>query len=832
MALSKIKALRTMQAVRKFTDREHVIDAFFRVFNDYLSGNIHLKVLMYYGVGGIGKTTLLRHLMRKIKPVAEERDVVVVDINLESSQLDSPMACLYAIYNQLEISSPAFEYGLARLWSLQGWSLEDIKRRVIKPDSLLFELVELGADAAGIFAPVRLFYRLLDMGHQYAMRWWGESKELLQEIEGLSEAELEERLPLYLGLSIEKSALMDDKKFVFFLDAHETILHRDAFETTKRVGDEWLREFIGSAENGLYVIAGREYLKWGDQAPEWNEYIEQHILGALSDEDADYFLSSIPIPEKEIRQAIIETSHGMPLYLDLCASTYLMRKQAGENPDAKDFRMAERDVIHRFISHLDREQAEALRVCALVERFDRQLLFELTRGLNIGFPIPRFHEFCRTSYTVQIDATADTYKIHDTVREFIKDEADLTIVSQIITIILKHCLQTFSVTNAARLNWVYSQVFTLLSQYPIQLSQSQIAQTVDCGLRLIDAGYWKTVGSAINQLLSIHSNREWPAGIRFLHALSLRKQGKLYEARAVYANLLERKEELEQWTPLVVFHAAHTTHLTGNYLEALAQYDVLKRIQGRDAVTVKARQLAYRQWADLQMLRGRFVDALKAFEELARGKDNPLWQAELHRFRGHIYRFNFHLVEAEQHYTQTLNISENVQAEAMRGKALTNFAETLCWISPLQAINYADEAIEVNRQVIAPIEVGKAMAAKAIALTFIGGKGSDALNVAQQAIDFQTRNGYHSGVLFALQSQGLAYFTLGNHDQARAVLSQMEKLSSEIGGMYAYIPMLLSILLSVESIDNFAQHFQWLDFARTAQEVRAIMSNFLKLSHQ
>ena len=828
MALSKLKALHTMQAIRKFTDREHAVDAFYRAFNDYLEGNIHLKVLMYYGVGGIGKTTLLNHLMKKIKPIAEKkRRIVIVNINLESSQFDSPASCLYAIYNQLEISSPAFEYCLARLWSLQGWSVQDIKQRIIKPDSLLFELVELGAEAAGVFAPVRLFYRLLDAGHQYATKWWGESKVLLREIEKFSEAELEERLPFYLGLSVEKSAREDNKKFVYFLDSHETILHRKPFKTTKCTGDKWLQEFIGSAENGLYIIAGREYLKWGDHNPEWNEYIEQHILGALTNEDADYFLSSIPIPEKDIRQAIIETSHGVPLYIDLCASTYLLRKQAGENLNAQDFRMAEKDVIRRFISHLDREQAETLKVCALLDRFDRQLFLELNRGLNISFPITCFHEFCSTSCTVQIDA--NTYKIHDTVREFIKNEADIAIIKQIITIILEHCLQTFSVTNAARLNWVYSQIFTLLSQYPVELSSYQIEQIIDCGLRLIDAGYWKTMGTAVNKLLNMRSNQDWPAGIHFLHALSLRKQGRLHEARYVYTSLQERKKELGQWTPLFLFHTAHTTHLTGEYLDALAQYEELRRIYGQDAITLKARKLAYRQWADLQMLRGRFVEALKAFEELAKDEKNPLWQAELLRFRGHIYRFNFHLVEAEQHYSQSLDKSKSVQAEAMQGKVLTNFAETLCWIAPLQAIEYANKAIEINQQVIAPIEVGKAMAAKAIALAAIG-KGKDALNVAEQAIKLQTKNGYRSGVLFALQAQGLSYFTLGNRDQARSLLAQMEKLVQEIGGMYAYIPMLLSILFSSKSIDNFAKRFQWLNFERTDQEVISILSIFGKLS--
>lgn len=831
MVLSKLKTLHNMQAVRKFTDRKVARDSFSRALDNYLTGQTPLWVLMYYGVGGIGKTTLLKHIKSEIEPAAKEKNknLTIVEINLESAQFDSPDACLFAIYNQLKMSCPAFEYALAQLWSLQGWSIQDIKRQIINSDSLLFELVELAVNAAGIFAPVRLFYRLLETGSRHVTRWWGESKALVQEIGRLSKAELEERLPYYLGLAVEKAAVSHDKRFVFLLDSHETILHREAFETTKRVGDEWLQEFIGSAENGLYIMTGREYLKWADQNPDWKDYIEQHILGALTDEDADYFLSAIPIPEIEIRQAIIGTAHGVPLYLDLCASTYLIRKQTGETVNGNDFRMAEKDVIRRFISHLNRDQAEALKACALVERFDRELFLAFTQGLNISFPITQYHEFCNTSYTVQIDTAADTYKIHDTVRGFIGDEATLDTAVRLVTIILTHCFGAFSVASAVRISWVYPQAFTLLAQYPIQLRPAQIEQLVAVGLRLIDAGYWKRVGTTLQALLAGAPDREWPAGILFLQALSLRKQGALHESRAIYAGLLNRAEELGHWMPLVRFYAAHTTHLTGGYLDALAQYKSLTRLQGQDAAAVGARQLAYRQIADLQMLRGQFVDALQAFGSLTTIEDNPLWLADLHRFRGHVNRFNFNLVTAEEHYQRVLDLSAAVQAEAMRGKALTNLAETLCWTVPHTAIAHAAKAIEINQQVNAPIEVGKAMTAQAIALTASTGRAAEALSIARQAAALQEQNGYRSGVLFALQAQGLAQFVQGNHNDARAALTQMQQLSQEIGGMYAYIPMFLSLLLASESLDDFAQRFQWLDFMRTSQNAKAIANNFLKV---
>jgi tetratricopeptide (TPR) repeat protein len=252
----------------------------------------------------------------------------------------------------------------------------------------------------------------------------------------------------------------------------------------------------------------------------------------------------------------------------------------------------------------------------------------------------------------------------------------------------------------------------------------------------------------------------------------------------------------------------------------------LVHIQGQDAISKEARQLAFRQLADLEMLRGHFVKALRVFESLTNKEKDALWLAEIHRFRGHVNRFNFNLIIAEEYYQKALSISENIQADAMRGKALTNLAETLCWASPNTALSISDQAIEINQQVNAPIEVGKAMAAQAIALAAIKETAPKALSIAKQAISLQEKNGYRSGVLFALQAKGLAEFALGRNDLASSTLQDMQHLIEEIDGMYAYLPMFLSILLDPSSNKNFPDNFEWLNFKQTLQTVKTLLTNF------
>ncbi len=835
MALSKLKAMRDMQAVRKFTDREAARDAFFRLFQKYQTGQIGLHVLMYYGVGGIGKTTLLKKLKREIDSIVRDQSkLTVVDVNLESTQFETPAACLFTIHNQLDISCYAFEYALARFWALQGWSLEDIRCQPIEEDSLLFDLVEAAVDVVGVFAPARLVHRLWDEGNNLAKRWFGENRFLIEEIDSLSEEEIEIRLPYYLGLSIEQAAIAQEKQFVFFLDSHEIILRRGSFQTARRLGDKWLRELIGSAENGLYVIAGREYLKWTDYNPEWESYLEQHILGELTDEDADYFLSSVPVLEPEIRRAIIETAHGVPLYLDLCATTYLIQKQSGANIQEADFQLAERDVVRRFISHLDSEQAEALKACALVERFDYDLFIALMKSLNIHFPATLYKEFCETSYTVSINKDAQIYKIHDCVRGFISDEMQTHLAYQVLSAIFDHCDQEFSLHAASRISWVYQQAFILLASYDFHLQAQENHKAVKIGLRLINSGHWKAVASAVNRLLESRLlSMDTFGGIYFLQALCLRKLGKLDEAWEVYADLLDRDEALHPWAPLVRFHASHANHLRGNYDEAFDEYARLAIVEAQDPISEKARLLANRQVADILMLRGAFRDALCSFESLADVNGDGLWQAELHRFQGHVYRFNFDLVKAEKCYRKTLALSTKVNADAMHGKALTNLAETLCWTAPQTSLSFAEEAVELNGQVNAPIEVGKALAAQAIALALVADRAEEALTIAKQAADLQAKIGYKSGVLFALQAQGLALLIQKQIKRAESVLAHMRALSEELGDIYSYLSMFLHLALHSGQMDPYYHRFQWLDLEQTLRTIRSISMNFdLEGGHQ
>lgn len=161
----------------------------------------------------------------------------------------------------------------------------------------------------------------------------------------------------------------------------------------------------------------------------------------------------------------------------------------------------------------------------------------------------------------------------------------------------------------------------------------------------------------------------------------------------------------------------------------------------------------------------------------------------------------------------------------MQGKALTNLAETLCWISPQTGVRYADLAVDLNEQANAPIEVGKALTAKSIALAL--DNPQEAINLAKKAENLQSNNGYKSGVLFALNAKGLALFSQNKIDEARDILEQISSLSSSLGNIYSYYPLILAhLILENNKMETYSVAFQWLDFDKTKSSIQSIINNF------
>ena len=157
----------------------------------------------------------------------------------------------------------------------------------------------------------------------------------------------------------------------------------------------------------------------------------------------------------------------------------------------------------------------------------------------------------------------------------------------------------------------------------------------------------------------------------------------------------------------------------------------------------------------------------------------------------------------------------------MLGKILTNLAETLCWVAPQKALEIVEDAIELNTLVQAPIEIGKAVTAKSLALIF-SGKYEEAIGFAHQSKEIQEKSGYINGTLYAMQAEGIARHFLKQIDSVTSICEQMNKTSQQLG-VYSFLRLPLLLTLDPTTALKLYRKFEWLDVDEVICQHKSIM---------
>ena len=820
MSLSKFE--KGTSAIEKFVDRKTPIEVFRNTFNDFYTGKLSLKVLVFYGVGGIGKTTLLNYLKNQLMNKIDMKKVEKVKpifVNLETYEFNSPVDVLICISKQVKGPCILFKYALLKYWSLLGYShssdvgknntvREVIKslERILKIPIPTLGLLEEAVDKARI--------EILKLNKKY--------RDKLNEIDKLETIrEVGVRLPHYLGLDIN-NVYSKGVKHVVFLDSYDAMIKKLRNKTVEERPDDWLMELIASSKNCLFVVGSREYIKWSEEVDrEWGDYLDQHILGSLSNEDADYFLKSVPIKDDKVRKTIVKTSKGLPLYLDLCVEIYKSKEAKGEKITPGDFEMPKNQVVDRFLRHLPQER-DAIRVLSVVNFFNFELFEYLLKSFNIGYPATKFSDFVKRAFISEIDEDNKLYKIHEVVRSYIVETLDKNLRDKVI----KDTLTFFSVDKDKHkielLKRYFGQILSLTNLLS-SLDVPDVENILSIGFYLIDNGLWMEVGEAINRVpeetkLKSELLRN---GLNVLYGVYLRRIGKLEEAYEILSCV--NYDSLGRYKILAEFHKANVVRLLGNYTKAEKLYENLakevsekRNEKGKEFVKIN------RQWADLLFLRGKFKKSIGVLEDLLKRTEDELEKAETLRIVGHVYRFNMMIDDAEKFYRKSMGVADRLDVVGLKGKLYTNLTETLCWKNPNEAIKWGEKSLKLNKKLKSQIEVGKTLTALSIA-HLMQGDVERAERLAEESERIQSEVGYMSGVLFAKVAKAFIQIRKGN---SNLLVKEKEQIDSRIESLQVYGFLELPIYLYLKQdndITSLRQEIEWLNFPVTLQAFKDVI---------
>jgi hypothetical protein len=418
------KSKRKYVALKEFTDRELPQEAFIRNI-EKLSENLSedkevFQILTYYGVGGIGKTTLKNKLKETVNDMSNAISLEVDFKNIRSRECAGALLELISSKSQ-KIRFPHFELAYAIFFKKKNPDYS-----FAKDSDSITDKFDLGIEILSILDPlgvVGVSKTIINKIYKQSGKIFldRDLKEDLINLGNLSLSEIEERLPAYFAYDLKKHLDKTNSiKAVIFMDTFEALSEYETNELKKITKETWIQELIKSLPNVLFAIFGREKIVWESC---WNEFLDQHILSELSTEYTNKFLEICGIKEKEIRDKIVNSSKGHPYYLDLSVDTYFSIKNSGEIPSEKDFGNSTKEILKRFIYNLDNIEIEMLKIMSVPNYFNYDIFLHLIKNFVIPYPITQFNSFNQYSFITK-HSSLDKYYIHQLMREGMNDYID------------------------------------------------------------------------------------------------------------------------------------------------------------------------------------------------------------------------------------------------------------------------------------------------------------------------------------------------------------------------------------------------------------------------
>jgi tetratricopeptide (TPR) repeat protein len=257
--------------------------------------------------------------------------------------------------------------------------------------------------------------------------WWTKrGHQDLYRLQGMEASEILEWLPAFWASDLKDYLEREGRPAVLFMDTYEALWEGEGRRAEGRffAQDAWVRELVSQLPEVLWVITGRERLRWEELNEDWHNYQDQQLVGGLAEEDARRFLASCGITEEALQEVIVEGSKGVPLYLDLAVDTHLQIKDRHERaPSPSDFQGTPRDVLDRFLHYLDRSETETLKVLSAARFWDQELFESLIEEFNTGYSATALPELRRFSF-VQKEQIPGTWTIHPLMREALEEHLD------------------------------------------------------------------------------------------------------------------------------------------------------------------------------------------------------------------------------------------------------------------------------------------------------------------------------------------------------------------------------------------------------------------------
>jgi tetratricopeptide (TPR) repeat protein len=415
----------------------------------------HVPVLAWYGVAGAGKSSLVRKLRELLRTEHPDVPHALWDFN---SGFDREKV-LTGLRNELVLWSralrgkdfafPRFDVAQSVLSEKMGEAtrqatMESVGRVVASVVSALATsvwslLVSLLA-APVLDRLIKNVPRLRDWLERRSRE--GRERERLRPMEPQEVSEqLVWAFATDLAELLTKYGLRERfaRRAVVFLDAYERLFagmeggdaaqaqYRDAWVQKELVPDLW-------AAGVQVIIAGRDRLRWEATGFDSAD-LEQHLLGGISNEDADAYLVQLGIDDSKLRDAILDASRESAegvhaFHYGLCIDIWRENEGRIEPERFQELASAgdkDRKLARRFLESLPAEGdwQSLVRGLSLPRWFDRESIGAVRRGLELPLaPGEAWRRLCGFSFVEEAEGVPGRYRMHSVMRGVLREEIE------------------------------------------------------------------------------------------------------------------------------------------------------------------------------------------------------------------------------------------------------------------------------------------------------------------------------------------------------------------------------------------------------------------------
>lgn len=396
-------------ASRQFTDRQTPRAAFTAAINNASK----TKVLTYYGIGGIGKTRLLKHLEDKTKSMPS---VVTLYVDFQESAFRTVIEMLNSLKLQLlkkeKIDFYAFDMAFAIYWAKTQSTNQpaQINKSLLQEGHIFYDILsdlEQVTFSSWIPKAINLMGKI--PAHTKKSMWWMKTgQELVQQLNMLDVQQLRDAIITLWVEDISSHFKEQGKSLVMFFDSYEVL---DSYMVQR------LKFFAQTHQyfHTLFVIGSRDKLAWESTSA---YDVEEHLVGELSNSDIDTFLQACGIKcqgefcdcqknnstvsnceqnHQLIREKISKTTSGIPFYLDLMVDTYLQVKKT-EMPTPLHFSDNIDIVMQRLFQNFKAEDLATLKLLSFPNYWNYDISKLLLQNFYAGVPLSDLHKFDYLSF--------------------------------------------------------------------------------------------------------------------------------------------------------------------------------------------------------------------------------------------------------------------------------------------------------------------------------------------------------------------------------------------------------------------------------------------------